>query len=114
MTRNARQPALREETEQGRLLRVISVPSVDVIPSVEAFGTVEPGRTWRAVAEVSGRIKSIANNLRAGAIQPAGTVLVTIDPTDYEYSVDRLTAQVEQADAQIEELDQSAQNLKVR
>ena len=47
-------PVRRPVSEASRTLRVIDVPVVDVVPRVIGHGTSEPGRIWRAIAEVKG------------------------------------------------------------
>ena len=74
------------------------------MPHVEAYGTARPGRTWRAVAEVKGRVVMVHNDLKSGSILPAGTVVLEIDQTDYELTTTRLTADIAQAKANLAEL----------
>jgi len=54
MTRDApHQLALEERSTP---VRTIDVPRVDMVPRARAYGTVQPGRSWDAVAEVGGKV----------------------------------------------------------
>ena len=48
------------------LVRVIAAPEVTVQASATGYGTVAPGRTWEAVAEVSGQIAWRSQALKDG------------------------------------------------
>ena len=110
MRSNASAPQRQPETEITRVMRVITVPVVDLVPRAEAYGTVRPGQVWRAVAEVKGRVIAVHPELSAGSILPAGETVLQIDPTEYDLAVTRLSADIEQAQAQLAELDVRADN----
>ena len=97
-------PVVKSEGEIGIPLRVIDVPVVDLVPSVQGNGLAEPARIWRAVAQVKGRIVSTSPQLDAGMLAKQGTVLAKIDPADYELAVVRLQAAIAETDARLAEL----------
>jgi multidrug efflux pump subunit AcrA (membrane-fusion protein) len=97
-------PQQKENTEETRIVRVVSVPSLTVVPRALGYGNVRPGMVWKAVAEVSGKIVEVHPRLRKGAILPAGTVLLRIDPTDYQLAVAQIKANIRSAKAEMEEL----------
>ncbi len=99
-------------TEQARPVRVIAVPSVTVVPRALGYGNVEPGKTWEAVAEVSGKLVAIHPRLKRGAILKADEVLLRIDPTDYELAVAQTEANIQATEAQLAELDVKAANTR--
>ena len=76
--------------EQARVLRVIAAPSVDVIPRVLGYGTAQPARVWRAVAEVEGRVVDVHPELGSGAFLKTDDVVLKIDPREYELTVSQL------------------------
>ncbi len=88
-------------------VRVLTVPRLDVVPRVTAFGTVQPDRVWQGVAEVSGRIADVHPNLRSGALIREGTVVLTIDPSDYHLALARAEAQLSDLQAREENLEAS-------
>ncbi|TVS15778.1 MAG: HlyD family efflux transporter periplasmic adaptor subunit [Planctomycetaceae bacterium] len=100
-----REPPRRQpERETSRAVRVIRIEPVEVIPRAFGYGTAEPGQVWRAVAEVRGRVVEVHPQLRAGAMIETGTVLLRIDPAEYELAVAQFEADIARLDAQREEL----------
>jgi membrane fusion protein, multidrug efflux system len=97
-------PRRKPPQEASRVLSVLPVPRVDVVPRVLGYGTAEPGEEWRAVAEVKGHLVWVNPELNAGAILEKGEQILRIDPREYELSIARLQADIEQVKAQIEEL----------
>lgn len=95
------EPPLPEAT---RSLRVIRVPELPVMPRVLGYGTARPGDVWTAVAEVKGRVIEVDSELKSGAILHEGTVVLRIDPTEYDLQIARLQAEVAQINAQQKEL----------
>jgi len=73
-------------------------------------GTVVPFREISLAAEVAGRVTYKAKAARAGSYVFAGTVLIRIDPRNYELQIKRLTSQLSQADSNLKELDVEISN----
>ncbi|TWU39556.1 efflux RND transporter periplasmic adaptor subunit [Novipirellula artificiosorum] len=109
---NRPQPELEVADEASRMLRVIEVPVVDVLPKLVGYGTATPGQTWQAVAQVDGRIVEVHPELESGSFVSKDQVLLKIDPTEYQYAVAQLEAEIGQAKALIEELTRTEENLQ--
>ncbi len=75
-------------------------------------GVVVPYREITIAAEVTGRITMKAPNARAGNYVAAGTVLLEIDPRDYQLSVKQLQQEREQAETSLGELDVEVRNIE--
>ncbi len=95
----------------------IAVRYITVTPQARSltatgFGRVTPTNAWSAISEVQGRIVSHADNLAEGRIVNAGEVLIEIDRTDYELSIERAKTSVASVIAQIAELDLQEENSK--
>lgn len=91
--------------EQAHPVRVIEVPSVDLVPRTLGYGYVQPGRVWEAVAEVGGRIVDKHERLESGELMAAGTTILRIDPTDYQLAVESTEARIRGAEAELAELE---------
>jgi RND family efflux transporter MFP subunit len=103
---DGRQPPATVVTEPPRQpVRVIEVPSVELVPFANGYGTVQPEKVWAAVAEVPGRVVETYARLRDGEIVSEGTLLFRIDPTDIEL-------QLAQAEAELAELDVQEANAR--
>jgi len=99
MTRQGpHQVALKERTTP---VRVIRVPRVDMVPRARAYGTVQPGRSWDAVAEVGGTVVRVNPKVKSGAFLKAGSVLLGVDPTDYELAIAQRRADIAGTKAQL-------------
>ncbi len=73
-------------------------------------GVVVPFREISLAAEVAGRVTKKSPTARAGNYVTAGTVLLEIDPRDYELAVKQLRQELEQADVSLNELDVEVRN----
>ncbi len=98
--------------ERVRAVRVLPVPEVPVVPRATGYGTVTPGRTWEAVAEVKGRVITVNPDLENGAFVAKGAELFRIDPTDYELALARTEADLLALRARLAELEQRERNTR--
>ena len=103
-------PQQRPVKEIARTLSVASVIRRDVQPTVTGYGLARPAKIWRAVSRVDGAIIETHPRLKAGEMIVAETVLLRIDPTDYEIEIERLKAEIENQTAKMNELQQRKLN----
>ncbi|WP_029008837.1 efflux RND transporter periplasmic adaptor subunit [Azospirillum halopraeferens] len=101
-------PARTTAVERTVVARTVTVEPVAFVPRVIGYGTVQPARTWNAVAQVAGRVERLAPEFVRGAFVPAGTELARIAPEDFELAIAQADAAIATADANIEELAASA------
>lgn len=99
-------------SEHARKVRVITVPSVTVVPRALGYGIVQPATVWEAVAEVSGRILEINPLLRKGSILPRGAVLLRLDPADYQLAAAQIEAYMGGVRAQLAEIGIKGENTR--
>lgn len=106
-------PDLNPEEGQAsaRLVRVLEANKGPHRMAVTAYGTSRASREWAAIAEVHGQAVEVHERFEPGEILSAGTLLVRIDPTDYQLAVERLEAEIASQELQTKELDQNEQNL---
>ncbi len=98
--------------EKASAVRVIRTQMMNVIPRATGYGYVQPGQTWQAVAEVSGKITEVSPVFKKGSLCKAGITLVRIDPTKYRLSIAQNEASIQSIRAQIAELDVQEKNYK--
>ncbi len=94
MAKGRQAPVQAEPGEPTRTVRVIQAPLLDLVPSAEGYGPVQPAKVWAAVSQVTGQVVSIHPKLRDGEILPAGTELLRIDPVDYELALAQSRAEL--------------------
>ncbi len=105
-------PEQKPVAESVRPLRVLHAPAVDLVPRVVGYGVAQPGRLWDAVAEVEGTVASVDPHLESGEFIAANTLLIHVDPAEYELTVARLEAGVEESRAKIKELTEEEANFR--
>ncbi len=100
MAKGRQPPAEAQRGEPSRMVRVIEVPMLELVPSAEGYGPVRPARVWTAVVQVAGRVVQIHPKLRDGEILPKETLLVRIDPVDYELALAQNQAELAELEVQ--------------
>ena len=98
--------------EEGLALDLVRAPSWSSLRDMLVFGRVEAARHFFAIAEVQGRVAGLADGLAEGQIVAAGAVLVEIDRTDYELTIQKTEANIAAAEAQLAELDRQEANTR--
>ncbi len=79
-----------EHSDTGLPSKPVDVVVADNIPfraRVIAYGNVEPAVSFQSKAEVGGKIGYVHPDLKRGNSVAAGTVVVRIDPEDYEVTL---------------------------
>nr|WP_236615852.1 HlyD family efflux transporter periplasmic adaptor subunit [Rhodopirellula europaea] len=115
------QPSTRPAADTSLAGRLQALPAVDVVPTqsladsgktlhLNTDGTVVPFREVVLATEVAGRIIEKSPQCEAGQYVTAGTVLMRIDPTDYELTVRRLEQTQQSEYESINEIDQELIN----
>ncbi len=104
-------PEGKPETDSGRLVRVFEAKPTTHRLRIDAYGTTRASEVWTAIAEVHGRAIEVDPQFEPGELLPAQSLLVRIDPTDYDLAVTQLEAEVRAKKEQLRELDQNEANL---
>lgn len=81
-------------------------------PVVRGYGTVRAAQRWQAVAEVAGAITYRHPDLETGKIIPAGTRVLDIDPTRYDFALAQAEADLAALRAEREQLEVEAENTR--
>jgi len=102
-------PERAEIEEAATVVRVINVEPQAFVPRVIGYGTVEPARTLKAIAQVSGRVSYINPNFKRGDFVSKGETLIRLLPEDYELEIAEAQTDIASAEVDLEEL---ALNLK--
>ena len=97
--------------ETGRLVEVMTAKAETLTMTVESYGTVQPREELKLVAEVRGQIVDIHPAFKEGDFIQKGSVLIGIDPRNYQLEVERRRVQVSQTQAELRRLEQEVLNL---
>jgi RND family efflux transporter MFP subunit len=98
LTRDNPAPPARERVFAVSLVTAIEGREV---PVLQSFGEIASRRTLELRAAIGGRIISLAPEFEDGGSVRRGMVLVAIDPADMQAMVDRLTADLADARAEV-------------
>lgn len=105
-------PEVQENFDKARLVEVIPLTLVDSAPEIIAYGRVKPKHSWQAISEVSGKVIYRHPELESGRMLDAGTLVLQIDPLEYELKQAQALANVNMAKTQLTRLDQEEKNLR--
>ncbi|QLE87326.1 HlyD family efflux transporter periplasmic adaptor subunit [Shewanella sp. Scap07] len=105
-------PTLVQGYDQARLVEVSELQQQQVAPVIQGFGRVEPKHVWQAVAEVTGKVIYRHPQLETGRMLPADTLVLEIDPLEYELKLAQAVANLNATEAKLTQLDQQQRNLE--
>ncbi|EGV51498.1 efflux RND transporter periplasmic adaptor subunit [endosymbiont of Riftia pachyptila] len=89
----SRPPIEHEELQfPTKTVEVITAKKIPFRSRAIAYGYVEPAVLLKAKTEVAGKISYIHPSLKKGASLAKGTVVLRIEPTTYEFSLDKSKA----------------------
>jgi len=83
-----------EVAERAVKVRAIKISKIDIIARAIGYGTMRPGRTWDAVAEIFGQVSWVSDELENGRLVAAGTELLRIDDSVYRLTLEQINAQL--------------------
>lgn len=95
------EPSSEPASERVTYVDVVPLHRADVQVVVNSQGVVEAGISTNVVAEVSGVLVDVSEDLVAGAFVEQGDVLAVIDRADYEVQVEQARANLTSAKAQL-------------
>ncbi len=82
---------------------VIEVRPAAMALSVHTQGTIEPRTRINLVAQVGGKVESVANHFVDGAFFQAGDILLNIESDDYQFAIARAKSAVAAAEQRLAE-----------
>ncbi|MFS1420110.1 efflux RND transporter periplasmic adaptor subunit [Vibrio splendidus] len=98
--------------DRARLVDTVSLEQQLMAPLAVGFGKVVPKVEWKAIAEVTGQIVYRHPDLEKGQVIPAGTVVLKVDPLDYELKLIQAEADLKSSQTSLAKLNQEEDNLK--
>jgi len=104
-------PEVQPNFDKARLVDLMPLTLTSSAPEVIAYGRVEPKNSWQAIAEVSGKVIYRHPELETGRLLKAGTLVLKIDPLEYQLKQSQALANVNMAKTQLTRIDQEQKNL---
>lgn len=102
-----------EHQQSGYPVKAVEVITLQSLPfraRATAFGNVEPAQVVNAKSEVSGKIVYIHPDLEKGASIGQGTVVLRIEPTTFEISLDQSQAGLQSSLSALAQLESEEQS----
>ena len=109
---NREEPAYSEVGSRSQGLRVIEVQAMPFVLTARGFGIARPAQSWQAVANVAGRVVQRHPQLNSGTLLPAGTLLLSLDPSRYQLAIAAATAELASLAAERKQLVMETQNTR--
>lgn len=103
MVADKKKPPQRPVREQAYTIETIQAHWGSYQPKITAYGEIVAGNVIEVRAELSGILKSLSPQLRAGHIISANTQLAEIDPFDFETALAEIEADIRESQARIKE-----------
>lgn len=110
MSSKKKPPQHKEVVLDISTVRVMEVKPIDIVPRAYGYGTSRPVKTWRAIAQVSGKIIYTHPRLQKGSIIRQGEELLKIDPTAYRLNLAKIEANSQNYKVQIQQLKVEKEN----
>lgn len=95
-----------------KAVEVITINKIPFRARAMAFGNVEPAVTLKAKSEVSGKISYIHPDLKKGSSLKKGTVVLRIEPTTFEISLNQSKAGLAGSQASLAQLETEERSTK--
>lgn len=95
-------PKVSAEVTLAPLVETMKVEVKTLDPVITGFGRAQPKESWSAISEVSGRVIYRHPDLERGRTLPVGTVVIKIDPVDYELAVAQSRSNLKSAELEVD------------
>ncbi len=107
-----KKPALKQGEEAVSSVKVLQLKRMSIIPQAIGNGHVKPAKSWKAIAEVSGKIVWKDEKLNNGAFFKAGDSLIKIDDVPLKLAISKAEAEVAKSEAKLAEMLTTQKNLQ--
>lgn len=97
-------PTLKQNVNFAPLVKVEQATIQAIAPTISGYGRAEAKETWQAVSEVSGRVIFRHESLEKGAMIPKDTVVLKIDPVDYQLKLAQAKSDLNSATAEADRI----------
>ena len=103
VARMADEPRIPQQRERVFAVNVVTAEPGTVAPVITAFGEIQSGRTLEIRAATGGALVELAPGFQEGGRVAAGQLLARVDPADAQSALDRVRADILDAQAEARE-----------
>ena len=97
-------PTLKQGVDFAPLVEVEQAAIKSIAPTISGYGRAQAKESWQAVSEVSGRVIYRHEKLEKGAMIPKDTVVLKIDPVDYQLKLAQAKSDLNSAKAEADRI----------
>lgn len=109
---NRQVPERVEVTEMPTPVRVIEATPLDFQLETRGYGVARPTQTWRAVANIPGRVVFRHPELESGAFLPRNTLLMALDPSRHKLAIAETETELNNLSKELNKLDIEEKNTR--
>lgn len=97
-------PTIQPLASIAPLVEVYEVKIQPLAPLISGFGRVTPHESWAAISEVTGRVIYRHPELEQGRSLPSDTIVIKIDPVDYELALAQSRSNLKTAELELQRI----------
>ena len=105
-------PEISPDATLAPLVDVVVAKEQAISPQINGFGRAQPQESWSAISEVTGRVIYRHPDLEKGRSLPAGTIVIRIDPVDYELAVAQSRSNLKSAELEHDRVNLNKRSLE--
>ncbi len=105
-------PKKRPAEEKETYVKAIIAEPISVAPSIIGYGEAQPARTWKAIAQVAGKVTWKSDKLKSGKFFKSGELMLKLDDTETKLKIYSGEADIKKYQAKILELKNTRTNLE--
>ncbi|MDD5698873.1 MAG: efflux RND transporter periplasmic adaptor subunit [Victivallaceae bacterium] len=107
-------PKKQASTEREQVVKAIKVAPASVAPRITGYGEAVPAKTWKAVAQVDGKVIWKSPKLKGGEFFAAGELMLRLDDSNIKLAIHKCEAGIKKYQAKIGELNSTRTNMEAQ
>lgn len=112
MTGNAKVAEHLPDALPTKAVRTVTLAKTPFVARVRGYGNIEPAVEFSSRSELSAKVSYVHPELNAGGSIAAGTVVIRLDPQDFEISLSQTKSDLSSSRSDLNRLKQEQQNTK--
>lgn len=103
-------PRKQASTEREQMVKAIKATPSAIIPKITGYGEAKPSKTWKAIAQVDGKVAWKSPKLKSGEFFKSGEIMLKLDDSETILKIRSCEADIKKYQARIEELNHTRTN----
>lgn len=96
--------------DRSRPVETLALKQQKIAPMIIGYGQIKPKYEWKAISEVTGRVVYRNPQLEKGQILSKGTIIIKIDPLDYQLKLAQAETDLISSQTQLKKVTQQQEN----